>query len=49
LADVMLYLIQLADKTGVDLRSAVLEKMELNRAKYPADQVRGDMRKYNEY
>lgn len=49
LADVMLYLIQLADKTGVDLRSAVLEKMELNRAKYPAEQVRGDMRKYNEY
>jgi len=49
LADVMLYLIQLADKTGVDLRSAVLEKMELNRAKYPAAQVRGDMRKYTEY
>ena len=49
MADVLVYLIQLADRTGVDLRSAVLEKMELNRAKYPAEQVRGDARKYNEY
>lgn len=49
LADVLAYLIQLADKTGVDLRSALLEKMELNRAKYPAPQVRGDARKYDEY
>lgn len=35
LADVLVYLIQLADKTNVDLRSAVLDKMELNRQKYP--------------
>jgi dCTP diphosphatase len=49
LADVLLYLIQLADKTGVDLHAATLEKMALNAAKYPADQVRGDARKYTEY
>lgn len=49
MADVLLYLIQLADQHQVDLRSAVLEKMELNRAKYPAAQVRGDARKYSEY
>ncbi len=49
LADVLVYLIRLADKSGVDLQQAVLEKMELNRAKYPAEQVRGDARKYNEY
>ena len=49
LADVLLYLIQLADKSGVDLRAAALEKIALNRAKYPADQVRGDARKYDEY
>lgn len=49
MADVLVYLIRLADKSGVDLEQAVLEKMELNRAKYPADQVRGDARKYNEY
>jgi NTP pyrophosphatase (non-canonical NTP hydrolase) len=49
LADVLLYLVQLADKTGVDLRAAVLEKMALNAQKYPADKERGDARKYSEY
>src|SRR5471032_1781559 len=49
LADVLVYLIQLADKCQVDLREAVLEKMLLNAAKYPAAQVKGDARKYNEY
>ena len=52
LADVLLYLVQLADKTGVDLHAAALEKMALNvvkhpavkypAAKSPADKVRGD-------
>ena len=49
MADVLMYLIQLADKLDVDLHAAVLEKMVLNRAKYPADKVRGDARKYSEY
>ncbi|MES2739330.1 MAG: nucleotide pyrophosphohydrolase [Pseudomonadota bacterium] len=35
LADVLVYLIQLADQTGVDLRGAVLDKMALNAKKYP--------------
>lgn len=52
LADVLLYLVQLADKTGVDLHAASLEKMALNVVKHPAvkhpavkspaDKVRGD-------
>jgi dCTP diphosphatase len=49
LADVLLYLVQLADKTGVDLHAAALEKIALNAAKYPAQQVRGDARKYDQY
>ncbi len=49
MADVLVYLVRLADKMDVDLFQAVLEKMELNRAKYPADKVRGDSRKYSEY
>jgi NTP pyrophosphatase (non-canonical NTP hydrolase) len=49
MADVLVYLVRLADKLDVDLYAAVLEKMELNRAKYPADKVCGDPRKYNEY
>jgi len=47
MADVLVYLIQLADHTGVDLRSAVLEKMELNRRKYPVELARGNARKYD--
>jgi NTP pyrophosphatase (non-canonical NTP hydrolase) len=49
MADVLVYLVRLADKLDVDLLAAVQEKMVLNRAKYPADQVRGDARKYHEY
>ena len=41
LADVLLYLIQIADKTGVDLRVAALEKLSKNALKYPAEAVRG--------
>lgn len=49
MADVLVYLVRLADKLDVDLFAAVQEKMVLNRAKYPAEQVRGDARKYHEY
>jgi NTP pyrophosphatase (non-canonical NTP hydrolase) len=49
MADVLVYLVRLADKLDVDLMAAVQEKMVLNRAKYPAELVRGDARKYNEY
>lgn len=49
LADVLLYLVQLADRTGVDLKAAALEKLRLNAEKYPAARVKGDARKYDEY
>lgn len=49
MADVLVYLVRLADKLDVDLLAAVQEKMVLNREKYPAEQVRGDARKYYEY
>ena len=49
MADVLVYLIRLADKLEVDLAAAVREKLALNCAKYPADRVRGDARKYDEY
>ena len=46
MADVLVYLVRLADKLDA---ASVEEKMNLNRAKYPADKVRGDARKYYEY
>lgn len=49
LADVLLYLVRLADVLGIDLVAAARAKMLLNASRYPADQVRGSSRKYDEY
>lgn len=49
LADVLLYLVRIADKLNVDLFAAATRKMELNAIKYPADKVRGQSKKYSEY
>jgi len=49
MADIMVYLVRLADKLGVDLMAAVAEKIELNEAKYPAARVRGRADKYTAY
>jgi NTP pyrophosphatase (non-canonical NTP hydrolase) len=48
MADVFVYLIRLADKLDVDLPTAVREKLALNRAKYPAEVVRGSALKYDD-
>jgi dCTP diphosphatase len=48
-ADVLIYLVRLADKLGIDLLDAAAEKIALNEQKYPADRVRGDARKYTDY
>jgi NTP pyrophosphatase (non-canonical NTP hydrolase) len=49
LADIQIYLISLAQKLQLDLVAAVDKKLVLNAQKYPADQVRGSSKKYNEY
>ncbi len=48
-ADVAIYLVELADILGIDLLGAMERKMQKNAAKYPADRVRGSSLKYNEY
>ena len=40
LADVLMYLVRLADVTGVDLNAAVADKLQKNARKYPADSSR---------
>ena len=49
MADVLLYLIRLADKLDVDLLDAAAKKIAKNSLKYPADKVRGSMKKYSDY
>ncbi|WP_141528004.1 nucleotide pyrophosphohydrolase [Bacillus sp. AFS023182] len=41
MADVFIYLIQMADKMEVDLEEEVLKKLEKNAKKYPVPQRRG--------
>ena len=48
LADVLIYLVRLADKLDVDLLAAARDKLALNAAKYPVDKARGNSRKYSE-
>lgn len=49
LADILIYVVRLADRLDIDLAAAVADKIEHNRRKYPADVVRGSARKYDEY
>ena len=47
-ADVLLYLLQLSDRLGIDLIAAANEKIKLNAQKYPVDKARGTAKKYTE-
>ena len=47
-ADVLLYLIRISDKLGIDLIAAANAKIVLNAAKYPVDKARGSSKKYTE-
>lgn len=47
-ADVLLYLIRISDKLGIDLIAAAQEKIALNAKKYPVDLSRGSSKKYDE-
>lgn len=49
LADVLVYLVRLADRLDIDLEQAVAEKIRINARKYPAEKVRGSSKKYDEY
>ncbi len=48
LADVLLYLLRLADRLDVDLEQAAWTKIGRNATKYPVEKSRGSSRKYDE-
>ena len=49
LADILIYLIRIADQLDVDLIMAATDKIEINEKRYPADKVRGKALRAEEY
>jgi dCTP diphosphatase len=49
LADILFFVIRIAQKTNTNLEEALLQKLEKNKEKYPAQKVRGSSKKYSDY
>ena len=47
--DVLIYLVNLCDKLGIDPIGEAFNKLEKNKEKYPVSKVRGKSHKYSEY
>jgi dCTP diphosphatase len=48
MADVLIYLVRLADKLDVDLLKAASDKIAENATKYPVGKAKGSIRKYTD-
>lgn len=48
IGDVLVYLVDLAEKLGIEPVRAAFDKLEKNRAKYPVEKARGSAVKYDE-
>lgn len=48
IADIALYLFEMADNLGIDLISAMDQKLKKNEMKYPVEKARGKHTKYTE-
>ena len=48
IADVLLYLVRLADQLGIDPIAAAQRKIVANAQRYPAEKARGSNKKYTE-
>ena len=49
IGDILIYLVNLADKLDIDPQQAAIRKIEKNREKYPVAKSWGNSQKYNEY
>lgn len=49
LADILIFLIRIADKLGVDLIEAANAKIVINERRYPTERVRGSAKRAEEY
>jgi NTP pyrophosphatase (non-canonical NTP hydrolase) len=49
MADILIYLLRLAERLDVNLLDAAYRKMAINEQRYPVQRVRGDARRADEY
>lgn len=49
MADVFVYLLDLANKLNIDLIDITNKKIDKNEAKYPVDKAKGNAKKYTEF
>lgn len=47
-ADIFVYLLRIVNKIGIDLESAVLNKLKKNAEKYPVELSKGNSKKYTD-
>jgi NTP pyrophosphatase (non-canonical NTP hydrolase) len=48
-SDVLLYLLLIAERTGIDIQVAAAQKIAVNEIKYPVEKARGTAAKYTEF
>jgi len=48
LADILAFAFLIAEKHGFDVKKIVLDKIKLNKEKYPIEKAKGSAKKYNE-
>jgi len=49
IGDVLIELVRLCDRLGVDPLQAAMDKLQANERRYPAERVRGKADTYSEY
>lgn len=49
LADIFIYLLYLSERCGIDLSDAVMDKIKINRERYPVEKSYDSNRKYTEF
>lgn len=49
MADVLIYLVRMAERLDIDLLKAAQKKLEINNKKYPVEQAKGRSEKYTRY
>jgi NTP pyrophosphatase (non-canonical NTP hydrolase) len=49
MADILYFLLRLAQRYDVDLSTALKDKLEMNEKKYPLDKSKGSNKKYTEF